>query len=91
MTSDRLVVSLSKHFNRKPWPLEITSSCVVDIHRADDDRIERIWQQKISRARSGAVSLFNATKFRYHSLEIISDSTIQLNIGITDYRFRITY
>lgn len=91
MTSDCLAVSLSKYFNRKPWPLELIASSGVDINRADDERIERIWQQKLSKASAEAVYLFNGTKFRFHSIKLISNSKLQLNMGITDYRFGITF
>lgn len=84
---DRLSVTLSKQFNRKVWPSEVTAP--LGNHRSDDERIEMIWQQKLSKAREDSVLLFNATKFRFHSIEPKSNSAIQLNLGITDYRYRI--
>lgn len=75
ISASDLEIDCSSENDRKPSTAEI------------EDEIESIWEER----RKANRSLFNGTKFRFHSVEKISTSHIAnsaavLRIGITDYK-----
>ena len=83
-----LKVCLSPEYNRKQPPSDVFNHTAFQVFDAcsslnkDVDPVDVVWKHRIKEN----PRLFNATKFRIHSVDTVEDNHVSMSLGVTDYK-----